>query len=75
MSQYAWLELDEGRWHFLTNLLAEPEDATRRWSDCQQALAELQSEGWIIVRPYQHQWVATEACEMMFVYGLKRQVH
>ena len=50
--RYAWLEHEEGIWHFLTNLLADPMDSKRRWSSRQHALEELTKEGWIVVGIY-----------------------
>jgi hypothetical protein len=52
MHQYAWLELEDDMWHFMTSLTAEPEESSRRWRDRQCALAELSQEGWSVVRPY-----------------------
>jgi hypothetical protein len=52
MHRYAWLEYDDGLWHFLTDLFADPRDSDRRWSDHQCALDELLHEGWTVVRPY-----------------------
>jgi hypothetical protein len=52
MQRYAWLEQEEGNWHFLTDLFADPGDSTRRWSDRFRALEELKEEGWSVVSPY-----------------------
>jgi hypothetical protein len=51
-SRYAWLEHEEGIWHFLTSLFAEPMESTRRWSSRQHAFDELIQEGWVIVGSY-----------------------
>jgi hypothetical protein len=51
-SRYAWLEHEEGSWHFLTSLFDEPTRATRRWGNRQRALNELTKEGWVIVGAY-----------------------
>jgi hypothetical protein len=50
--RYAWLEHEEGVWHFLTNLFADPGESTRRWPDSLRALEELRQEGWTVVSPY-----------------------
>jgi hypothetical protein len=72
MHRYAWLELDEGMWHFLTQLSADPQQSTRRWSDSRHALAELMKEGWTIVRPYPRRLPVTETGESAVGYGLTR---
>lgn len=53
--KYAWLEHDGGSWHFLTNLFEDPCKSVRSWKDDQTALEELESEGWIVVYPYNEQ--------------------
>ncbi len=50
--RYGWLEQDEGMWHFLTNLYADPGESTRRWSDSLSALEELKQEGWTVMSRY-----------------------
>lgn len=50
--RYAWLEHEEGMWHFLTDLFSDPGDSTRSWSDSLGALEELRKEGWTVVAPY-----------------------
>jgi hypothetical protein len=52
MHRYAWLEHENGAWHFLTSLFADTAESTRRWSDRQCALDELKAEGWTVIRPY-----------------------
>ncbi len=52
MQRYAWLEQEEGMWHFLTDLFADPGNSTRKWPDKVQALEELREEGWTVVSPY-----------------------
>ena len=52
MHRYAWLEHEEGMWHFLTDLYADPGESTRRWSDKMRALEELRKEGWTVISPY-----------------------
>lgn len=50
--RYAWLEQEKGKWYFLTDLFANPEDSTRSWPDSRTALEELGNEGWTVVSPY-----------------------
>ena len=52
LHRYAWLEQEEGMWHFLTDLFADPGESTRRWSDSLMALEELKKEGWTVISPY-----------------------
>ncbi len=52
MLRYAWLEQEEGKWHFLTDLFADPKASTRSWPDSLRALEELRREGWMVVAPY-----------------------
>jgi hypothetical protein len=76
MPRYAWLEQEDGKWHFLTSLFADPADSTRKWSDRQCALEELIGEGWKIVRPYPKSPLAEgQAGNSLFGYGLIRTVH
>jgi hypothetical protein len=50
--KYAWLEKENGMWHFVTDLYGDPKQSTRQWPDSRQALDELSSEGWTVVSPY-----------------------
>ncbi len=76
MHRYAWLEHEDGKWHFLTSLFADPGESTRRWSDRQCALDELIKEGWTVVRPYPEKpSVAREPGNSLYGYGLIRTVH
>ncbi len=76
MHRYAWLEHDDGMWHFLTSLFADPGESTRRWSDRQCALDELMSEGWTIVRPYPVKPLTEQQSgNYLDGYGLIRTVH
>jgi hypothetical protein len=52
MPRYAWLEYEDGMWHFLTNLFANPGDSPRRWHNENAALDELAREGWSVIAPY-----------------------
>jgi hypothetical protein len=52
IQRYAWLEQEEGVWHFLTDLFADPRDSTRSWTDKLRALEELKKEGWAVISPY-----------------------
>lgn len=52
MQRYAWLEHEEGVWHFLTDLFADPGESTRTWPDSLRALEELKKEGWAVISPY-----------------------
>jgi len=76
MNRYAWLEHEDGTWHFLTSLFADPGESTRRWSDKQRALDELTKEGWTVVRPYPEKIsMARESGNGLYGYGLIRTVH
>jgi hypothetical protein len=71
MTRYAWLEHEKGMWHLLTNLFADPEESTRKWSDSQHALDELSREGWSIVRAYPENLpIAPPTCDGAWGYGL-----
>ena len=52
LHRYAWLEMDEGIWHFLTDIWADPGESTRNWTDSLRALEELKQEGWTVISPY-----------------------
>jgi len=76
MNKYAWLEHDDGMWHFLTNLYSDPMESSRKWCDEQLALDELMEEGWTVVRPYPKklpmpQQFGNSECG----YGLMRTIH
>lgn len=72
--RYAWLEQDGELWHFLTTPFSDPVDSTRKWPDKQEALDELNKEGWSIVRHYR-QNVCIETGSCLYGYGLKRILH
>ena len=72
MPRYAWLEFNEGKWHFLTNLYSQPAESTRWWSDRQIAVRELLEEGWKIVREYPRMHRDGEEGEAVTGYGLTR---
>ena len=75
LHRYAWLENEEGIWHFLTDLLADPGESTRRWTDSLRAIEELRKEGWTVISPYPETpsfspGPSKEACG----YGLVKQL-
>ncbi len=72
MQTYAWLEFHQGAWHLLTHLFADPEYATRSWSDGKEALQELAAEGWILLRPYQNALPPAGSESCIAGYGLTR---
>jgi hypothetical protein len=75
MDRYAWLELDGGMWHFLTDLYAHPGEATRQWPDPQSAFTELLDEGWSVVRPYPDRSSAHSGdVQKVYGYGLTRRI-
>jgi hypothetical protein len=74
--RYAWLEHENGSWHFLTSLFADPAESTRRWPDRKLALDELISEGWTVIRSY-HERPSRENClkNCIHGYGLMITIH
>ena len=63
-------------WHFLTSLIADPAESTRKWSDRQCALDELTKEGWTVLRPYPEQLsMERHSRHHLNGYGLMRTVH
>ncbi len=73
MYQYAWLEFDEGKWHFHTNLYDFSTESTKCWPNRHLALTELRDEGWRIVRAYPGgQRIEDEDGESVDGYGLTR---
>jgi len=69
--RYAWLEHDEGMWHFLTDLFADPGESTRSWPDHTRALEELSNEGWTVISPYPEKPLSPqEQTERTCGYGL-----
>jgi hypothetical protein len=70
IQRYAWLELEEGAWHFLTDLLADPRDSTRCWTDRLRALEELKKEGWAVISPYPREMLPDPAGSTCSGYGL-----
>jgi hypothetical protein len=76
MHRYAWLEHEDGMWHFLTSLFADPGKSTRRWSNKQSALDELTNEGWTVVRPYPEKPLPErQSGNCLDGFGLMRTVH
>jgi hypothetical protein len=74
--RYAWLEYENGAWHFLTSLFADPAESTRRWLDRQCALDELRSEGWIVIRSYHERPSKQKGSEnCLYGYGLMITIH
>jgi len=74
--QYAWLELDRGMWHLLTDVHAEPQAAKRKWADRDAAFAELKEEGWEITGPYPGRLPIKIKTNLRFYgYGLIRTLH
>ena len=71
MDRYAWLEYEDGLWHFVTTLFENPSDATRRWYDRQRAMDDLKKEGWTVVRPYRKR-PSVRAEDWASGYGLTR---
>lgn len=74
LNRYAWLEQEDGLWHFLTSPFANPAESTRKWLDEMEALDELEHEGWKIVSPYPEQF-PKETGGSPKGYGLKRIIH
>jgi hypothetical protein len=74
--RYAWLEYEDGTWHFLTSLFADPSESTRRWHDRQCALDVLSDEGWTIIRAYPEQFSMNRNSDnCLHGYGLMRALH
>ena len=74
--RYAWLECANGTWYFLTDLFADPAESTRKWSDRKSALDELNSEGWIVIRPYPERSSEEKPpSNHLYGYGLMRNIH
>ena len=55
MPQFAWLELYEGVWYLLTDLMAKPGQAGRKWPDLNAAISELTQDGWNVADSYQNE--------------------
>jgi hypothetical protein len=70
LHRYAWLELEKGMWHFLTNLFSSTGESTRRWPDRKRALEELTSEGWKVVYPYPGKMAKKQPRDRACGYGL-----
>jgi hypothetical protein len=68
--RYAWLEQDRGIWHLLTNLFADPAKSTRRWSNRQDAIEELENEGWTVLYPYPDTLPKKKGRKLACGYGL-----
>jgi hypothetical protein len=74
--RYAWLEYEDGLWHFLTGLFADPSESTRRWCDRQHALDVLAHEGWTVIRAYPEQHsIDRNSDNCLHGYGLMRILH
>jgi hypothetical protein len=74
--RYAWLEYEDGIWHFLTSLFADPSESTRRWHDRQCALDALSHEGWTIISSYPEQHSMNRSSDNCLQgYGLMRTLH
>jgi hypothetical protein len=74
LQRYAWLECEADSWHFLASPFDNPAESTRKWPDKQEALDELESEGWKVVRPYpEHPSVNSN--NSYFGYGLQRIIN
>jgi hypothetical protein len=74
--RYAWLEYEDGRWHFLTGLFEDPSTSTRRWLDRQCALDELIHEGWTVIHAYPQQLsMNSNSDNCPHGYGLIRTLH
>ena len=70
-NRYAWLEHDNGTWHFLTGLFADIQESRRRWPTRQRALDELTEEGWIIIGSYpENPSMPRHSCGDALGYGL-----
>ncbi len=75
-SRYAWLEHEDGTWHFLTSLFADSMESTRRWSNRQHALDELIKEGWVVIGSYpENSSVPRPDCGGAGGYGLMQVGH
>jgi hypothetical protein len=70
IQRYAWLEQEEGVWHFLTDLFADPSDSTRCWTDRLRALEELKKEGWAVISPYPGESQSNSTRSSCTGYGL-----
>jgi hypothetical protein len=76
MRQYAWLELNEGRWHLLTDVREKPCLENRNWPDTDAALTELEAEGWIISGYYPNERSERLGLGNKYQgYGLMRTIH
>jgi hypothetical protein len=74
LQRYAWLEWESDLWHFLASPFENPAESTRKWHDKQEALDELESEGWRVVRPYPEE-IHSEKCTGCIGYGLQRIIN
>jgi hypothetical protein len=72
--RYAWLEQEDGHWHFLASPFANPAESTRKWPDEREALDELEHEGWKVISPYPEPF-RKESASNLVGYGLKRIIH
>ncbi|MDR0842287.1 MAG: hypothetical protein LBP68_02585 [Acidobacteriota bacterium] len=71
---YAWLEQESGSWRFLTSPFADPAEARRRWVNEQEALDELDQEGWQIIHAYPKE-PGMKPDSRINGYGLRRTIH
>jgi hypothetical protein len=74
LQRYAWLECESDLWHFLASPFANPAESTRKWPDKQEALDELENEGWKVVRPYPERFCENSDSNY-FGYGLQRIIN
>jgi hypothetical protein len=76
MSQYAWLELDGGMWHLLTDVRSKHNEASRKWDDKNIAIEESQQEGWTVAGSYPN-WLSRKPKinQSVHGYGLIRTFH
>lgn len=74
LQRYAWLEQENGTWHLLTSPFADLHASVRHWLDEQQALQELQQEGWSVVHAYAAP-LSRDSAGSLNGYGLQRTVH
>jgi hypothetical protein len=76
MPQLAWLEFNDGRWHLIADVRADPSPENRIWSNEDGALAELKEEGWIVSGCYPNELSDKLGLGDKFHgYGLMRTVY
>ena len=73
LRQIAWLDFHGGRWHLVT---ASARDRDRMWTSREEALSDLEAEGWAIDGPHGKQpTIRHDANRHFYGYGLRRTVH